>query len=233
MRCCCESSSPSKAPKIAAVPDPLRLADSLALITGAMAREVGAAQGVCGRPLIRRVLDRDTGTDTQMAIPCGSTRERVCPCCAVKARQLRINSEPKAGTTTPNPRPPAITTRTLSRRMPCTTRPTPRPVMRLGHGGRARPDDGRTHRTSLGCRSRTARSAKPTSRRRVGSIGRRFPHADPALLRCGAGRCAGRLRDVRLPPCRVGCGGVSAAGRPVLAEPAPDRRVSGAVLRRR
>ena len=70
--------------------DPLRLADPLALVTGAMAREVAAAQGVCGRPLIRRVLDRDTGTDTQVAIPCGSTRERVCPACAAKARRLRI-----------------------------------------------------------------------------------------------------------------------------------------------
>ena len=70
--------------------DPLRLADPLALVTGAMAREVAAAHGVCGRPLIRRVLDRDTGTDTQVAIPCGSTRERACPSCAAKARRLRI-----------------------------------------------------------------------------------------------------------------------------------------------
>ena len=72
------------------MPDPLRLADPLALVTGAMAREVAAAHGVCGRPLIRRVLDRDTGTDTQVAIPCGSTRERACPSCAAKARRLRI-----------------------------------------------------------------------------------------------------------------------------------------------
>ena len=70
--------------------DPLRLADPLALVTSAMAREVAASQGVCGRPLIRRVLDRDTGTDTQVAIPCGSTRERACPACAAKARRLRI-----------------------------------------------------------------------------------------------------------------------------------------------
>ncbi|WP_041790554.1 replication initiator [Microlunatus phosphovorus] len=70
--------------------DPLLLANPLALVTGEMAREVAASQGVCGRPLIRRVLDRDTGTDTQVAIPCGSTRERVCPACAAKARRLRI-----------------------------------------------------------------------------------------------------------------------------------------------
>lgn len=70
--------------------DPLRLANPLAILTSAMAREVAAAQGVCSRPLIRRVLDRDTGTDNQVAIPCGSTRERVCSACAAKARRLRI-----------------------------------------------------------------------------------------------------------------------------------------------
>lgn len=69
---------------------PLRVADPLALVTGAMAREVALAHGVCSRPVIRRVLDRDTGGDTQVAIPCGSTRERSCPACAAKARRLRI-----------------------------------------------------------------------------------------------------------------------------------------------
>ena len=72
------------------MPDPLLLIDPLALVTGEMAREVARSQGVCIRPVMRRVLDRDTGTDSRVAIPCGSTRERVCPCCAAKARRLRI-----------------------------------------------------------------------------------------------------------------------------------------------
>ena len=45
----------------------------------------------CIRPLMRRVLDRETGTDTRVAIPCGSTPSRSCPACATKARLLRIH----------------------------------------------------------------------------------------------------------------------------------------------
>ncbi len=41
--------------------------------------------------ILRRVIDRDTGIDeTKVAIPCGSTREAVCPSCAHKARVLRM-----------------------------------------------------------------------------------------------------------------------------------------------
>jgi hypothetical protein len=45
--------------------------------------------GVCVRPLMRRVTDRDTGAATVVAIACGSTRDHVCPPCAGKARRLR------------------------------------------------------------------------------------------------------------------------------------------------
>ena len=59
-------------------------------ITATMARELAVAERVCVRPVIRRVLDRDTGTDTTVAIACGSTRETHCPPCAEKARVLRM-----------------------------------------------------------------------------------------------------------------------------------------------
>ena len=59
-------------------------------VTADMARQLAVEQKVCVRPLIRRVIDRDTGTDTRAAIPWGSTREAVCPSCADKARRLRI-----------------------------------------------------------------------------------------------------------------------------------------------
>lgn len=59
-------------------------------ITATMARELAIAERVCIRPLIRCVLDRDTDADTTVAIPCGSTREAVCPPCANKARVLRM-----------------------------------------------------------------------------------------------------------------------------------------------
>jgi hypothetical protein len=62
----------------------------LASITKDMARELAMNAGVCVRPLVRRVLDRDTGTESRVPIACGSTREAVCPPCAHKARVLRM-----------------------------------------------------------------------------------------------------------------------------------------------
>lgn len=68
---------------------PVRVAP-LVCVTSEMARELAIAQRVCVRPLLRRVLDQATGEDARVAIPCGSTRESVCPSCADKARRLRI-----------------------------------------------------------------------------------------------------------------------------------------------
>jgi hypothetical protein len=63
---------------------------SIADVTPQVARELAAAEGVCVRPLLRRVLDRETGIDQTVPIACGSTREAVCPPCAHKARVLRM-----------------------------------------------------------------------------------------------------------------------------------------------
>src|SRR5829696_7814124 len=62
----------------------------LASITADMAREMAVSNGVCIRPILRRVLDRDTGTQARVPIACGSTREAVCPPCARKAMALRM-----------------------------------------------------------------------------------------------------------------------------------------------
>lgn len=59
-------------------------------ITAGMARELAEAEGVCARPLLRRVTDRETGAVSRVALACGSTREVVCPACAGKARRLRM-----------------------------------------------------------------------------------------------------------------------------------------------
>ncbi len=67
----------------------MSLAD-LASISADMARDLAIAQHVCIRPIMRRVLDRDTGLDQTVAIACGSTRESICPPCAHKARVLRM-----------------------------------------------------------------------------------------------------------------------------------------------
>jgi hypothetical protein len=62
----------------------------LASITTDMARELAVNAGVCIRPLMKRVYDRDTGTESQIPIACGATREALCPSCARKARILRM-----------------------------------------------------------------------------------------------------------------------------------------------
>jgi len=61
------------------------------MITNQMAHDLALEQKVCVRPLLRRVQDRQTGTEDVVAIPCGSTRESVCPSCAYKARVLRMH----------------------------------------------------------------------------------------------------------------------------------------------
>jgi len=53
-------------------------------------RDIAAKLGVCVRPILRRVTDTTTGESETVPLPCGSTRERVCPPCATKARRLRI-----------------------------------------------------------------------------------------------------------------------------------------------
>lgn len=53
-------------------------------------REVAATQGVCVRPVLRKVTDQQTREVHKLVIPCGSTREYRCPSCAKKARALRM-----------------------------------------------------------------------------------------------------------------------------------------------
>ena len=62
----------------------------LASITTDMAREMANNAGVCIRPVMKRVYDRDTGTQSQVPIACGATLEANCPPCARKARVLRM-----------------------------------------------------------------------------------------------------------------------------------------------
>lgn len=54
-------------------------------------RALAEAEGVCVRPVLRRVTDRATGNATTVPIPCGSTREGVCRPCAIQARRLRMH----------------------------------------------------------------------------------------------------------------------------------------------
>src|SRR6187549_3499352 len=76
-------------------------------ITATMARELAVSEHVCIRPVIRRVLDRDTGADSTVAIACGSTRESHCPPCAEKARVLRMQQCAEGWHRDHEPEPPA------------------------------------------------------------------------------------------------------------------------------
>ncbi|GAA6525665.1 replication initiator [Intrasporangium sp. DVR] len=53
-------------------------------------QELALKEGVCVRPLLNRVTDRQTGDTTVVVMPCRSTRETRCPSCANAARRLRI-----------------------------------------------------------------------------------------------------------------------------------------------
>src|SRR5450756_2153301 len=57
----------------------------------AMVAGLAQDQGVCVRPLVRRLVDRLTGEASTVVLPCGSTRESRCPSCAKRARVLRMH----------------------------------------------------------------------------------------------------------------------------------------------
>src|SRR5674476_170745 len=54
-------------------------------------RGVAQDQGVCVRPLARRLVDRVSGEASTVVLPCGSTQESRCPTCAKRARVLRMH----------------------------------------------------------------------------------------------------------------------------------------------
>ena len=56
-----------------------------------MVEELAVEQGVCVRPLARRLVDRVSGEASTVVLPCGSTRESRCPVCAKRARVLRMH----------------------------------------------------------------------------------------------------------------------------------------------
>src|SRR5690606_15176853 len=62
--------------------------------------------GVCVRPLVQSLVDTTTGEETYVAIPCGSTRQRVCPSCAAKA--LRVREQQCREGWTPDTELPAV-----------------------------------------------------------------------------------------------------------------------------
>jgi hypothetical protein len=60
------------------------------VLSDELLRDTAAKVWVCVRPLIRRVIDTQTGESEVVPLSCGSTRAAVCPSCAAKARRLRM-----------------------------------------------------------------------------------------------------------------------------------------------
>lgn len=59
-------------------------------ISDELVRHVAVREGVCVRPVLRRVTDRTTGESVVTALDCGSTLDSKCPPCAARARRLRM-----------------------------------------------------------------------------------------------------------------------------------------------
>ncbi len=79
-------------------------------------REVAVSHRVCIRPVTLRVTDETTGTVEYVDVPCGATREDVCPVCAAKNKALRVAQcrEGWHADVEPwQPRPPSDTERRL------------------------------------------------------------------------------------------------------------------------
>lgn len=62
----------------------------IGVLSADVVRDLAVKERVCVRPIVRRVIDRETGTESIVPIPCGSRRESVCPSCAQKARLVRM-----------------------------------------------------------------------------------------------------------------------------------------------
>lgn len=75
-------------------------------VSDEQARDLAAAEGVCVRPILSKVTDTVTGQSRTVAIPCGATREGVCPSCAHRARRLRIQQCREGWHLADEPEPP-------------------------------------------------------------------------------------------------------------------------------
>ncbi len=190
--------------------------------------EAAVVAGVCARPVISKVTDMDTGELRLVPIACGSTREHRCPACAERARRLRMQQ--------------------CREGWHLDTEPEWQPAE---HDDQADDDEGQGDEHA-GRRVRSTRRRQdvpdlprvPVEDRTIGRVftapGRQdLPALDvrdlhAPVLRAGHRRGRpGRPGQLRLPARRAGCVALPEAGGPVLAEPAPLRRLPGPVLRRR
>ena len=210
-------------------------------VTTDMAVAAAEAPASASGPLLRRSPTGPPATPS----PCRSRAARpgrsVCPSCADKARRLRMHQCREGWHRTDDP------PRHLDADQPTTTDDDePRTTRTRGRRGEEEPARRvRSTRRRAGrpgpahaCRWRTAPSGATFTDAKTGQDvpAVDVPHPHPALLRQGHPR---RRRPPATRPATTTAGPrwtrciFPQAGRPVLAEPAPLRRLQGAVLRRR
>lgn len=59
-------------------------------LTPDVLEQMAIRAGACIRPLMSRVTDVETGRDTVVGLPCGSTRASLCQSCAERGRRVRM-----------------------------------------------------------------------------------------------------------------------------------------------
>ena len=123
-------------------------------VTVDLVQTLAVHERVCIRPVLRTVTDTLTGDTLTVPIPCGSTRERVCPACAAKARRLRMHQCAEGWHLTHDPQP--------------TRQPRTRAIARTGRNQTTRTsreattwDRWREQRSARRCRSTRRRQDTP------------------------------------------------------------------------
>jgi hypothetical protein len=143
-------------------------------------RELAIAVKVCARPVLLRCTDTETGTATNVPMPCGATSESKCPSCADRARKLRMQQcregwhredEPERRTPETDGHNGDLDDQADHDDEQLEDEADDLPDRRLA--GCVRPGAGRTCQTCRGCRWRTAPSGAPLPGRTGGPIGRR------------------------------------------------------------
>ncbi|MGH3501372.1 MAG: replication initiator [Nocardioidaceae bacterium] len=145
---------------------------ALEQVTPEQLRELAVDQGSCVPPLVQRLTDTETGKSETVPIPCGSTREAVCPSCARKARALRMQQCREGWHLIEDPLPPEPEEDDQAKaRTPVVTSAMSSTRLPLVESGP--PDADRTRPTCPSCRSSTGPSAARSPARTARSTGHR------------------------------------------------------------
>ena len=165
------------------------------MLTAALVARVRRQQRCVCAPLLRKVTARETGEVQQLVIPCGSTRDAVCPPCAEEARRLRMQQCAEEWHREDEPLGSSLEDGQV-RDGECAASDDVEGRRARRHGARSvrsawgrhgatrvRPADARMRRIFRGCRSRIGRLDGRSPHRTARRIGRGAPTAEMELAR--------------------------------------------------